>query len=644
MFSIAAINDTDSKSHWEPLAPTKEAQEFHLSQTYHKGLLKLQAKEYEKARELLEIVLKDPLISSAQAKSNASDSHLLQLRFLALKNLATVFLEQGSVHYEGALSCYLQAVEIDKKDSVVWNQLGTLSCSMGLLSISRWAFEQGLFCSPNNWNCMEKLLEVLIAIGDEVACLSVAELILRHWPSHSRALHVKNTIEESEPVPFAPRGIDKLEPQHVRLKFLDKRKTTDESIDEGVASKKVKQSMTLHLTEATWGVLADALVEILLPVNGGGSELGAENLYGSGDTRLSIHLPSSSENVKGLVERKGLNVTPVCDNTSLGDSNSENASIVREKEATISEEQPQERRSSRLERLRSRKPEKEELDFTTGKDLAKVVVRFLEPFIVAAQATKDSHHVHCSIVQANPPDNTYNDVARFVQQTKENYGAYHMGHLLLEEAASRGLLYQDAFVKFLELEKLTRHWGRDRTPDCSLFLAELYYDLGLSSKLSDFMSEVSYHLCKIIESVALDYPFHLGDFFGNNCFSTNSSEGSAEKPDDDSISQKSLHDSLFLTSKPSFWVRFFWLSGRLSIFDGNKAKAHEEFRISLSLLTKEEDTNETRCLVHLPHCKVIQELNIDRILHEINLLKVDFLLMKAVVRTVEGLHQSNYQH
>lgn len=41
-------------------------QEFHLSQTYHEGLLKLQAKEYEKARELLEAVLKDPLIANAQ--------------------------------------------------------------------------------------------------------------------------------------------------------------------------------------------------------------------------------------------------------------------------------------------------------------------------------------------------------------------------------------------------------------------------------------------------------------------------------------------------------------------------------------------------------------------------------------------------
>lgn len=41
-------------------------QEFHLSQTYHEGLLKLQDKDYIKARELLESVLKDPIISSAQ--------------------------------------------------------------------------------------------------------------------------------------------------------------------------------------------------------------------------------------------------------------------------------------------------------------------------------------------------------------------------------------------------------------------------------------------------------------------------------------------------------------------------------------------------------------------------------------------------
>lgn len=41
-------------------------QESHLTQTYHEGLLKLQSKEYDKAQELLESVLKDPLIANAQ--------------------------------------------------------------------------------------------------------------------------------------------------------------------------------------------------------------------------------------------------------------------------------------------------------------------------------------------------------------------------------------------------------------------------------------------------------------------------------------------------------------------------------------------------------------------------------------------------
>ncbi|GFZ08499.1 tetratricopeptide repeat (TPR)-like superfamily protein [Actinidia rufa] len=632
MFSISAINDTDSKGQWEPLAPTKEAQEFHLSQTYHEGLLKLEAKEFEKARELLESVLKDPLISGAQVDSNGSDGHLLQLRFLALKNLASVFLQQGAAHYESALCCYLQAVEIDTKDSVVWNQLGTLSCSMGLLSISRWAFEQGLFCSPNNWNCMEKLLEVLIAIGDEVACLSVAQLILRHWPSHSRALHVKSTIEESEPIQFSPRGIDKLEPKHARLKFLDKRKITDENLDEGVASKKLNQNIELQLAEVSWIALADALLGILLPLSGCDSEQGSDELYKSGDIRISLQLPQGSENTLGSADRKWPTINSVGESMSVNCCNSKKAIVFGEKETNVYEEQPQERRSSRLERLRSRKPGKEELDFANGKDLAKVVIQFLEPFVVCGEGAQDGNNaVSCSVpcldVLANLGNTEFDDVTRFVRETSKNYGAYHMGHLLLEEVASRAISYRDTFTKFLELEKLTRQWGRDRTPECNLFLAELYYDLGSrssdTSKSSEFVCEASFHLCKIIESVALDYPLHINGLSGDDA-------GSSKYNSETSVGTTSL-----LASKFPFWVRFFWLSGRLSMLDGNKAKSQQEFGISLSLLRNEENTNNPLGSVCLPHCKDIQNLTVDRILHEISLLEVDFLLKKATGEMIE---------
>ncbi|XP_068647535.1 calcineurin-binding protein 1 [Aristolochia californica] len=608
MFSIAAINDTDSGGQWEPLGPTKEAQEFHLSQTYHEGLLQLQAKNYDKARELLESALKDPLISNAQMDKNVSDGHLLQLRFLALKNLAIVFLQQGSTQYESALSCYLQAVEIDSKDSVVWNQLGTLSCSMGLLSISRWAFEQGLFCSPNNSNCMEKLLEVLIAIRDEVACLSVAELILRHWPSHSRALYVKNTIQESEPIPFAPRGIDKLEPKHVRLKFPEKRKQMDDMTETHAASKRLKQNLEVHLREASWSAIVDAILNIDKCADGDNKRTLEEN----GDIRINIVLPSGLENVVDSAEGKIGVIT--CEN-------------MKEKETGMTEEHTQERRSTRLERLRSRKPGKEGLEFVSCKDPTKVVLQFLEPFIMDRSATKnpDCAGRTCSVIgsdiMTNSLDNEESDVSRFVMKTSHNFGAYHLAHLVLEEVACKSLPHQECFVKFLELDKLARCWGQDRTAECSLFLAEFYYDYGShasnESKRSQLFSEASYHLCKIIEFVALDSPAYVTD-----------SDITKERNNLIMHLQSLVGARNSVCNKIQFWIRFFWLSGRLSVFSGDKDKACKEFYVSLSLLSNIGDESPDM-IVSLPHCKLVRGLTVERILHEIHLLDVDSFLRKT---------------
>ncbi|KAL5697701.1 hypothetical protein ACHQM5_028819 [Ranunculus cassubicifolius] len=710
MFSITAINDTDSKAPWEPLAPTKEAQEFHLSQTYHEGLLKLQAKEYGKARELLEAVLKDPLISTTQVDSSASDGHLLQLRFLTLKNLANVFLQQGSTHYESALNCYLQAVEIDSKDSVVWNQLGTLSCSMGLLSISRWAFEQGLFCSPNNWNCMEKLLEVLIAIRDEIACLSIAELILRHWPSHSRALHVKNTIQELDPAPFAPRGIDRLEPKHVRLKFPEKRKRMDSDPKEDCASKRLGKHVEIHLIEATWEALADSIMGILLPLRRKHLEVGtgiredldngnlasgqpgdpvadtdAQNVCRdalqtpdslnstanrdrSGDIRLSIQLPSNSE----ICNELGQMAIQTAETVSTSEGGIEKISSVKEKEACICEEQPQERRSTRL---RSRKPGKEELDFATSKDLAKVAVQVLEPFVVGRSKECDQASNECDQASSDAlcPDSTnssdieHDEFKSFVMNVSKNYGAYHVGHLLLEDIARKNLSHQECFVKFLDLERMTRRWGQDRTIDCCLFLAELYYDFGLcsadESKKSVFLKEASYHLCKVIELVSLESPvdwngvlnldrdLSMTIYTSDNITSGGKCEGMsgidtpvtakcAEDRTDIVMSEQSasselLSDNTILNTNSSFWVRFFWLSGCLSIFSGDKVKAYEEFCVSLTLLRKTKIVDGPPSSVLRPHCKFDRELTADRVLHEIYFLKVGFLLEKTLHELIE---------
>ncbi|KNA19664.1 hypothetical protein SOVF_059500 isoform B [Spinacia oleracea] len=627
MFAISAINDTDSKNEWEPLAPTKEAQEFHLTQTYHDGLLKLQAKDYKNARELLEAVVKDPLVSTTQVESTASDDHLLQLKFLALKNLATVFLQQGPAHYESALHCYLQAVEIDTKDSVVWNQLGTLACSMGLLSISRWAFEQGLVCSPNNWNCMEKLLEVLIAIGDEVASLAVAELILRHWPSHARALHVKRTIEESEPVPFAPRGIDKLEPEHARLKFVDKRKASNSDLDIDSVPKRLNQTIELQLKDLSWTALADIVLGLLFSHDGCNFETAGEKSNLSRNTRIAISLPSKLKDA----EMPTVSSSQIISN---GECKTREESITDRKEVHYSEEQIHERRSIRLVSLRSQKTGKEDAEFPGSKDMEKVVIHSLQPFIISGQQIRDLDYS-----SSHSLDNEWQDVHSFVMQTSKNYGAYHLGHLLLEEVAKRKPVYHDTFMKFLELEKLTRLWGCDRTPECSLFLAELYHDLGScspsSSRTDEFMHEASFHLSKIIESVAIEWPMDSGVNWDNGCSKVGESEDGSQSSSVFRQRQKESLHAHILTEKSSFWVRFYWLSGLVSISEGNRLRAHEELSVSLSLLENNRNLNDIPGTVQVPHCKANKELTTNKIMHEINLLEVEFLLKNDVSEMLE---------
>ncbi|KAJ9537374.1 hypothetical protein OSB04_030107 [Centaurea solstitialis] len=82
--------------------------------------------------------------------------------------------------------------------------------------------------------------------------------------------------------------------------------------------------------------------------------------------------------------------------------------------------------------------------------------------------------------ETNAQNNESVDVAKSVYETSKTYGAYHIGHLLLEEIACRGIPLQDSFEKFLELEQLTRNSGENRSPECTIFLAELSYDFGIS--------------------------------------------------------------------------------------------------------------------------------------------------------------------
>ncbi|RWW82879.1 hypothetical protein BHE74_00008637 [Ensete ventricosum] len=392
---------------------------------------------------------------------------------------------------------------------------------------------------------MEKLLEVLIAIGDEVACLSVANLILRHWPSHSRALHVKKTIEDAEPVPFAPRGIDKLEPKHVRLKFSEKRKSVDDENSNNHISKRRKQTIELQLAGATWSALLDAILGIFVQpatkdsepetlhdhedvrndkqFNRLGKELSAdattiddksmnENMDRFTCIKIDIRLSEFSDIILNPAKSKEHGLYPVGGCTLLGSYGMEKSTTIKERDISTDREHHQERRSTRLEMLRSRKLSKEESE-SSAKDQANIVCQFLEPFILRRLRTvgQDCPFISDSMYPDSLTYNSnleHNDTLQFISKTSKNFGAHHIAHLLLEEVAHKYIPFQDSFVKFMELEKLTRNWGQDRSPLSCLFLAELYYDQGSwfsnRSKRLEYLSEASYHLCKVIELVTLD--------------------------------------------------------------------------------------------------------------------------------------------
>jgi calcineurin-binding protein cabin-1 len=499
---------------------------------------------------------------------------------------------------------------------------------------------------------MEKLLEVLIAIRDEVACLSVANLILRSWPSHHRALHVKKTIECAEPVPFAPRGIDILEPKHVTLVFSNKRKSLDDEIYQETKTKKSKQSATLQLNEAKWLALLDGILSFLSANSEKADEnncINANEGTVRGFAYNTIDVVVSADTIKS-VESAGEN-----GNDSHHDSESvpshDCKTTVKEKDINSDREHTHERRSTRLERLRSRKSGKDE-NGSDGKDISHAVTQFLDSFILKGANAAEKADFSGNADASNPDALTYtsddeaNDFQRFLCKISKNFGPHHIGHMLLEEMTHLKVPFQDYFVKLIELDRLTRGWAEDRSELCSLFLAELYYDRALCSgspSTSSELSDSSYHLCKIIESVALELPFNTS---GREIHSTDldlemessredvSSSGMTEKSNENSakpISTDMLSDKKSECDSSSnmncaFWIRFFWLSGCLSLSSDCKEKAYKEFNIALSILRNGNKDKSCGDFILLPHTKLVKSLTTDRILREINLIRLESLL------------------
>jgi calcineurin-binding protein cabin-1 len=376
----------------------------------------------------------------------------------------------------------------------------------------------------------------------------------------------------------------------------------------------------LQLTEATWSALLDRTLSVL--------------------TSTNVH---SYCTVKVFIDGVMFKESDDMDKNTI-----DSTPCAKEKEAnaTDKEQQSHERRSTRLERLRSRKSGKDE--FESGRD-TNVISQNLEQFILKQASNKE---VNCSSSSFQVPDvSKYtheieaNDVKQFIELIPENCNDVKLGNLLLEEFADLALPHRDYFVKLPELDRLTRQWGKERSQCCHLYLAEVCFDLGSLSdnkvRREEFLFDSNYHICKIIEHVASNLPESaireglLNGVSANNILKEmHSSSQNKDDGQTDNIVVKEIPSTLVNndgTDKEadnsanqengddlsSFWTRFYWISGRLSLASGDKGRAFDEFSSAISLLKEP---------VFLPHFKSEKLLTIDRINCELNSIKLDFLL------------------
>ncbi|KAI5079572.1 hypothetical protein GOP47_0005051 [Adiantum capillus-veneris] len=706
MFSIAAINDVETTQHeWQPLAPTKEAQEFRLTQMYHESLLHMQAGEYKQAQKLLQIIIEDPLSLNAESEKTASSDPMRQLRFLSFRNLAEAFLKQGSLFHRAALQCYLNAVSIDEKDVTLWNRLGTLACSLDSLNIARWAFEQGLQCSPQHWACMEKLLEVLIAIGDEAACLPVIKCLLRISPSHPRAILVKQVIENNaNPADLTDavemlnnhsvllRGIDKLKPYHYSLSFSKKRKFEDLTDTNESTSKHVLQ---LDLKEPSLIELLNKLLEVLEGINGtvltnmhGSDKFTASTaldseMVSSGDIILE-EIPSVVANAALKFSLRGKDVIVIEDPTATAeyidlesrtlsaskeilcgeidiapcmkktkrdaftttDTCSDKAVTMKERDASPDEEPPLERRSTRLERIRTRNYDKNDeqesvqQDATRNKVSIENVLKLLEPFIICKGTLDNDSKKTVNSVDEDKvqPLNFLEEryIWSFLKKITLNSGVYHVAQKLLEDVSFNCVKPLECWDNLFQVEKYIRSASKAPSPFCSLFLAEVYMDMTsfvagvLERKV--FLKECDYHLCRILGCIAATFPSDIsaiGPTVPKNLNSLNVQWPRMEE-------ETEVPFEKLAGCQWSFWVRFYWVSGRAHYYHQNCEEAREDFSKCLRVLQARREYEIDAPVVNLPHCKVDKQISVEMVQNKLHEVQIQDILSHSAAQMLEG--------
>lgn len=626
-------------------------------------------------------------------------------------------------------------------------------------------------------------MEILIALGDEAACLVVVKRLLKMSPSHPRALQIQQAIEQNidltkkitPPHTISPRGIDLLQPKYFSLSFANKRKLETVYESEQQQKKRKLYSMEIKLPEASWFALVNAVTDVLkggkfwkdsesslnseIVVSPGGNQTDKQKAPPSvvaseivnATIKFTIHKSSplainqssgqkdkerieetecrheNPENVPAVqimheeVIREGSATIPaVTDSTSKpvveshiegGDGESALAqprqSVCGEKAESLKPldlpydwDQPsQERRSTRLEKLRScRRLDKEEDSLGQSKDPAKALKKKLEPFVICPPAIRKFETASESTIKEEPyttgtpsvggpsvqrpgdganmkswkgdggnfiTEDEEKAVLQFVKGNETNSGIYHVAQQLLEQVVAMGPSQRKSLSWLLFLEKLTRMWASDRSSGCSLFLAEVYMDMASSAAndttASTCFNDCNYNVCCLVESATLQTscassPQPWKWLEGSKASGVGIKEGSrtpamtlnlngkySEEPslgevDTGSISTgRLLKDNMSSVELQDNWP--FWT--RFHWLSGRlwirSGQWEQAYRelARCQSILEGQEREGSSAIVFLPHCKLDKEISLERVSAKLYELQVENLLKHSAAKMLE---------
>ncbi|XP_054714787.1 LOW QUALITY PROTEIN: calcineurin-binding protein cabin-1-like [Uloborus diversus] len=199
---FSALNESSlSDDDGDPELATREAQEEEAYASYHSALRKQSAGEVEDAESIFKELLESEFLEQVQVNEDDEEDGPLRpaltLKYLVYKNLATI--SSGKEDFKSATEYYLEALEIDSSDVIMWYRMGKSSINIVKYSLARLCFLEGLKCNPNHWPCLDNVITVMYTLNDYANCLYYVSKALEKECFYLKGLAFRDQIYKEDP-------------------------------------------------------------------------------------------------------------------------------------------------------------------------------------------------------------------------------------------------------------------------------------------------------------------------------------------------------------------------------------------------------------------------------------------------------------